>query len=249
MERYNDNIAIKRYNCIDNIRGITIISMIVYHAMWDLVYIFDRDIAWYHGEAAYIWQQSICWTFILLSGFCWSMGKKPLSRGLIVFAAGAVITLVTLMMPHNEHIIFGILTCIGSCMMIMCLADRIFSKIPEEVGVLSSIFIFLITKNTSNGYLGFGNLELVHITDKVYDNMVTAYLGFPKAGFYSADYFPLIPWIFLFFTGYFIYGFMKKHDLLMHFAGRSTPLCFIGRHSLLIYMIHQPFIFLVLQTL
>ena len=91
----------KRYHLLDGIRGLVLVSMIVYHATWNLVYIYDMDWKWYMGKGAYLWQQSICWTFILLSGFCWSMGKKPLKRGLQVFIRGIRVTVVTLLvMPH-----------------------------------------------------------------------------------------------------------------------------------------------------
>ncbi|MDE7404312.1 MAG: DUF1624 domain-containing protein, partial [Lachnospiraceae bacterium] len=74
----NANVEKKsfRYGVLDGIRGFVVISMILYHACWDLVYIFGKDWSWYRGRGAYIWQQSICWSFILLSGFCWSLGKK-----------------------------------------------------------------------------------------------------------------------------------------------------------------------------
>ena len=70
-----------RVAALDALRGLTILSMAAYHACWDLVYIFRMDWGWYRSGAAYLWQQSICWTFILLSGFCWSMGRRPLRRG------------------------------------------------------------------------------------------------------------------------------------------------------------------------
>ena len=37
----------QRYAILDNLRGLILISMIVYHAVWDLVYIFDNDWKWY----------------------------------------------------------------------------------------------------------------------------------------------------------------------------------------------------------
>ena len=57
---------------LDAIRGWALVSMIAYHASWDLVYLFGLDWPWYHSFGAHVWQQSICWTFLLLSGFCWS---------------------------------------------------------------------------------------------------------------------------------------------------------------------------------
>lgn len=62
-----------RYYALDDIRGITLISMIFYHAMWDIVFILGKDIKWYNEAPGYIWQQSIGWTFILLSGFAGSL--------------------------------------------------------------------------------------------------------------------------------------------------------------------------------
>ena len=73
-----------RYHLLDGIRGIVLISMIVYHCSWNLVYIYGVKWPWYHGTGAYVWQQSICWTFLLLSGFCWEMGGQHIERGLLM---------------------------------------------------------------------------------------------------------------------------------------------------------------------
>ena len=113
-----------RYGVLDSIRGSVLISMILFHACWDLVYLFDKDWIWYRGTGAYIWQQSICWTFILLSGFCWSLGKKPVKRGLLVFLAGAVVSIVTILFMPKDRVLFGILTLIGSCMLITVLLHK-----------------------------------------------------------------------------------------------------------------------------
>ena len=94
----------RRIASLDALRGLTLVSMIAYHACWDLVYLFHADWDWYRGTGAYIWQQSICWTFILLSGFCFSLGRRPLRRGLTVFGCGWVVTLVTVLLRHEEHL-------------------------------------------------------------------------------------------------------------------------------------------------
>ena len=49
----------QRYEVLDTIRGLALLSMICYHAAWDLVYLFGADWPWYHSAAAHIWQQSI----------------------------------------------------------------------------------------------------------------------------------------------------------------------------------------------
>ena len=84
-----------RLALLDSLRGLTLISMILFHACWDAVYLLGANWPWYGSRAAYIWQQSICWTFILLSGFCIPFSSKLLRRGLEVFGAGALVMAVT----------------------------------------------------------------------------------------------------------------------------------------------------------
>ena len=95
MERSGRATRSGRLALLDCIRGITLISMILYHACWDAVYIVGADWPWYLSRGSYIWQQSICWTFIFLSGFCIPFSGKLLKRGLMVFGAGALVMLVT----------------------------------------------------------------------------------------------------------------------------------------------------------
>lgn len=66
---------------LDTLRGLTLVSMIAYHACWDLVWIAGMDWDWYRGQGAFFWQQSICWTFILLSGYCWSLDAGTCAGG------------------------------------------------------------------------------------------------------------------------------------------------------------------------
>lgn len=108
----------RRYQVLDTIRGCALVSMILYHASWDLVYMFGVDWPWYHGFAAHVWQQSICWTFILLSGYCFSLGRRQLRRGLTVFLCGALITAVTWAFMPENLVLFGVLTLLGSSMLL-----------------------------------------------------------------------------------------------------------------------------------
>ena len=47
-----------RYSLLDLIRGLALVSMMAYHASWDLVYLFGVDWPWYHSEGAFLWQQA-----------------------------------------------------------------------------------------------------------------------------------------------------------------------------------------------
>lgn len=63
-----------RYALLDELRGLDLLSMMLYHGCWDLVNLFGIQADWYYGLPGHLWQQSICWVFILLSGFCVQLG-------------------------------------------------------------------------------------------------------------------------------------------------------------------------------
>lgn len=234
-----------RLHLLDALRGVMMINMIAYHGMWNLVNLFGIRVDWYAGTPKYIWQQCICWTFITLSGFCWSMSKNHLRRGLLVFGGGVLVSLVTCVLMPENRIIFGILTCIGSCVLLMIPLERLLKKIPALPGAAVSFALFALLRNCSRGNLGFEGLVIAPLPAQLYRNYLTAYLGFPHPGFYSTDYFPLFPWLFLFVTGFFLYRALGERQLNERlFAKGNVPvLNRIGQNSLLIYLLHQPVLY------
>ena len=231
---------------LDTIRGITLLSMMLYHTCWDLVFLFGKKIPGYSGLGGYVWQQSICWTFILLAGFCWSLGSHHLKRGLIVFGSGILITFVTLLVMPESRVIFGVLTLIGSCMLLLIPMEKLLLKLRAEIGLAGSFLLFLLFRNVNTGYLGFGNWNILKLPDGFYENLFTTYLGFPQKGFFSADYFSLLPWFFLFLTGFYLYQLVQKNHMMEKlFSWRVPGFDVIGRHSLLIYLLHQPAVFAI----
>ena len=229
---------------LDTIRGITLLSMMLYHTCWDLVFLFGKKIPGYSGLGGYVWQQSICWTFILLAGFCWSLGHHHLKRGLIVFGSGILITFVTLLAMPESRVIFGVLTLIGSCMLLLIPMEKLLLKLRTEIGLAGSFLLFLLFRNVNTGYLGFENWNILKLPDGFYENLFTTYLGFPQKGFFSADYFSLLPWFFLFLTGFYLYPLVQKNHMMEKlFSWRVPGFDVIGRHSLLIYLLHQPAVF------
>lgn len=240
MERKNT-----RLHALDALRGLCLISMTAYHGLWNLVYIFGIDLPWYRGTPGYIWQQSICWTFIILSGFCWQMGKRHLKRGLMVFGGGILVSLVTHLLMPASRITFGILTCTGSCVLLMIVLDKLLKKVPAGWGMAVSFLLFALLKNCNSGQLGFENFVVSALPKWLYRDLFTTYLGFPMRGFFSADYFPLLPWSLLFVFGYFLYGVLHSRGLDGKFfaKGQFPVLNFLGRHSLLVYLLHQPVVY------
>ena len=237
-----------RYALLDELRGLDLISMMLYHGMWDLVYLFGVSAPWYATWKGELWQQSICWVFILLSGFCLPMGHHPLKRGATVFGAGALVTAVTLLFMPEDVVWFGVLTLIGSAMILTGLLDRFLQKVPAGFGMAISFLLFLPTRNAASGYFGFGAFRVL-LPRSLYANYLTAYLGFFPLGFFSTDYFPLIPWLFLFWTGYFLHHLVGRERMEPLRRSVCPPLGWLGRHSLLLYLLHQPVIFGVLSLM
>ncbi len=260
----------QRYHILDEIRGITLCSMILYHAVWDLVYIFGYNWKWYQSDMAFLWQQSICFTFILLSGFCFSLGKKKFKRGLVVFGAGILISLVTeIFMPQNR-IRFGVLTLLGSCMLIVAMAEKLgdllLQRKSEDVqaesnrifgtplaGMVICMICFVLTRRINYGVLGFFDVTVARLPRFFYNlGDVGNFLGFTEQTFFSTDYFSLFPWLFLFLTGYYFYHWMDRKQWGGD-IGKAPSLGAwwrpVGRHSLIIYLLHQPVVYGLLYLL
>lgn len=234
-----------RLHGLDALRGACLISMMAYHGLWNLVYIFGIDLPWYRGLPGYIWQQSICWTFLILSGFCWKMGRNHLKRGLYIFGGGILVSAVTHLVMPAGAISFGILTCTGSCILLMILLDKPLQKVPPFIGIIASFALFALLRNCSSHELGFENFVIAQLPDGLYRNWLTTYLGFPMPGFRSADYFPILPWSLLFLFGYFLHGVLHRNglDKKLFAKGQFPVLNLLGRHSLLVYLLHQPVLY------
>lgn len=141
-----------RYRLLDELRGLDLISMMLYHGMWDVVFLFGVAQKWYTGRPGFVWQQSICWVFILLSGFCLPLGHHPFRRGAVVFGAGALVTAVTLLFLPEDVVWFGVLTLLGSSMLLTAALDPLFRRVPPAVGVAVSALLFWVTYPTMNGF-------------------------------------------------------------------------------------------------
>ncbi len=243
----------KRYQRLDDIRGITLFSMILFHTVWDLVFIFDVEWDWFYTDLAYVWQQSICCTFIALSGFCWSLGRRKLYRGLVTLGAGFLVSFVTQVFVPNQRIQFGVLTLIGSSMLLMILLEKLLLKIKAIPGLVGSMLLFLLMKNVNAGYLGFEGLQLWKLPEEWYHRGdIATFLGFTDTSFYSADYFSFLPWFLLFLAGYFFYRVAERFDWLKKLSQKESMgklWNVMGRKSLLIYMLHQPVVYGILLIL
>lgn len=229
------------YGALDTLRGLCVVSMVLYHAMYDLVYLKGFPAPWYGDWPGYLWQQSICWTFILLSGMCWQLSRHHVKRGLLLVGCGAAISLITWLVMPSQRILYGVLNLLGLSALLLIPLDKLFRKIPAWAGLGGALLLFALTKNVSRGSLGFEGLVLCPLPEWLYATDLFAVAGFPSPTFWSTDYFPLLPWFFLFCAGYFLWGLLSQSEWAKErLASGVRPLSFLGRHSLIIYLAHQP---------
>lgn len=132
--RVQQKAPASRYALLDELRGLDLVSMMLYHACWDMMFLFGIWMDWYAGMPGRLWQQTICWVFILLSGFCVPLGHRTLKRGAQVFAAGALVTVVTLVFMPEDRVVFGVLTFLGSAMLLTGVLEPLLKKVMPAVG-------------------------------------------------------------------------------------------------------------------
>ena len=113
----------KRIWELDVLRGVCILGMVLVHLIYDLQTFFSLPFLT-NSELFSLIKQWGGVLFLLISGICVTLGSHPVRRGLIVFACGLLCSAVTagmyvLNMADKSIIIyFGVLHCLGVCMLL-----------------------------------------------------------------------------------------------------------------------------------
>lgn len=237
----------KRYYLLDSLRGISIISMIAFHLCYDLFMIYGINTSWYFYPITAVWERSICVVFILVSGMCLNFSGNGIKRGILLNLAGFAVTCVTVIAEPNQAVWFGVLNLIGCSMMIVSVLSDNLKKIRPLSGALISFLLYAVSYDVPKCYVGLFGLDIVKLPDSLYSCKYLAFLGFPSSDFFSTDFFPLIPWIFLFAAGFYLWNFIVEKNLTKYFELKIPVLDKIGRYSLWIYLAHQPIIMSILM--
>lgn len=237
-----ENNSNKRYLLIDGIRGFAIINMVIFHFLYDVYIIYEENAAWYSLPHIHIWQQAICWTFIFVSGFVWQLGiENNFRRGIFFNICGIAISLITWRIIPTEAIWFGILNFMGCAILLTIPLHNIMRKVPPTIGMLLSFIIFILSKNIQKGFVGMSGVIFLTLPRAFYNIRILTPFGFPYPGFKSSDYFPIFPWLFLFFTGYYFYLIFDQNELWKRTACIKIPLLSkFGGRTIWIYLVHQP---------
>jgi uncharacterized membrane protein len=222
----------QRLYWVDFLKGLAIISMIVYHTAFNLNLLNIYPIDVYSG----LWivlARFIQFTFLSVVGIAIYISyakhenyshflKRQFRRSVILLGIAMGITLVTFFVYPQGYIKFGVLHLISIASILGALLIR------YNFLMICLIFISLILGNI------FSQISL--------NTPLLMPLGLMYKNFYSLDYFPLFPWMALVLAGIVIARFMDKHKLLKNFnlLPRFRMLEEAGKRSLIIYLVHQP---------
>lgn len=220
----------KRIRLIDGLRGLAVVLMVIHHFLYDLVYFMNLPSWLFSNPVFNVLHYIFAGLFILLSGVSSRFSRSNINRGLKVIGIAILFTVVTCLI--HMPIIFGVLHLLGFCMLFYGLTHRLWEKCTS---VCFPIVCVLLTAASA---WATGNIAI--------ESKWLWMLGWTYDGFVSFDYFPLLPWIFIFLLGTSLGGAIREGKLPKWFYTADIPVFSqIGKHSLIIYILHQPVLYVI----
>ncbi len=231
-----------RYHLLDELRGFMVLCMVVYHGFLavDMALPQGSKIALMLFDFFTPVEPLFAGGFIMLSGLCCNFSRSNLKRGAILLVIALGFNVVTyfgevLFDFYGLFIRFGILNLLSLSMIFIGVFEKLLSKVNSYLGLCVSALVFILT------YVFIAKPDYSFIT------VNTDYLfmfGFLKENFRSADFFPLIPWLFLYISGY----YLGKTGVIEKFKNIFSKKCiipfrFLGKYAIIVYILHQPIIF------
>jgi uncharacterized membrane protein len=236
---------------VDTVRGLAVLAMIFFHFMWDLQFFGLTNVDVFSPP----WQlfaRGIGTTFMFVMGVSLTLDaarfagnsreiwRRNLKRGLMIFGAGLLVTLATFFVVGNSFVRFGILHLAGASIILATPFVNRRAAVPLVAGVVLIALGFV-----------FGNLSA--------PDPWFIPLGIQQAGVEMVDYYPLVPWFGVVLLGV-AFGAWAYPNKQRRFhvpdwgsAWPARALQWMGRHSLAIYLLHQPIlialIFIAMQVL
>ncbi|MCL2365757.1 MAG: DUF1624 domain-containing protein [Oscillospiraceae bacterium] len=223
-----------RIDIIDALRGFSVVLMVAHHLLYNLVAFLGAP-GWMFSNPVFdILQPFFAGLFIFLSGISSRFSRSNIKRGLIALGLSAVITAATAFM--GMPIWWGVLHLLGFSMLFFGLTHRLWDLIPNKISPFIWITLIIAGAVLTN--------HITIICPHPWLRPLISVLGWRQIGFVSYDYFPIIPWLFVFLLGTCAGIYVRDRALPEWFYEYKVPLFpKIGRHALLIYIIHQPILY------
>ena len=221
---------------IDAMRGVALVAMATYHFSWDLEFFGYIEPGTVGTGAFKIYARLIAGSFLFLAGVSLVLGHYPVFRARSfairfakIAAAALAITGVTWFAFPDSFIFFGILHSIAAASLI----GLIFLRLPALLTWAAAAAAFAAP---------------FYLRSPVFDTPALLWVGLSETLPRSNDYVPLLPWLAPFLAGIatarIATGFGWFDALRTDGSARwKMLLTTAGRHSLVIYLLHQPLLF------
>lgn len=218
-----------RYKLIDAARGVAILAMVVFHFAWDLYFLgfIDLDISTDPFWTAL--QKAIVSSFLLLTGVSLWLGhgrgirwRKFWRREAVLVGAAVAVSIGTWLAFGDYFAFFGVLHAIA----LVSLIGLAFLGLPAVVTGAVGVVIIVLP---------------LLFTDPIMRERGLAWIGFWPISPSTADIVPVFPWLGVTLIGLAVARAFDGRP----FWALPAPgwLAWLGRWSLVIYLIHQPVLY------
>jgi len=225
---------------LDAARGVALVAMAVYHGCWDLTF---------HGLASFdllgdpLWLAArtlILSSFLLLAGISLVLAteggldaKRFLGRLARLAAAAGTVSAVSYVLFPDSPIFFGVLHHMAAASVV----GLAFVRLPAALTLAAAVAAVLAGE---------------HLAFPAFDSPWLRWIGLTTIQPNSNDFVPLLPWIGGVLAGIALARSWPGIGASRHDPAPSDPaklplltraLAWAGRHSLAVYLIHQPLLF------
>lgn len=238
-----------RIAAIDEIRGIAILCMLAFHGVVYYEMIFRAHVAFVRIPLVEFVIIAGGGLFIFISGVSCSFSKSNIRRGLICLGFGLLISTITFIMwkgfdQQNTFIFFGILHLLGVSMIAFGLSEKAIKRATKNKNPLIGFILFsgLFAVSYLMVYRELWEqavFSLAPIKTLYHWNLLYV-AGYPNwSAFPPIDFYPILPWILLFFAGGYAGIWIVQHKLPNWITRvHIRPLVYCGQHTMVIYLIH-----------
>jgi uncharacterized membrane protein len=232
-----------RVDAVDCARGLALAGMAIYHLSWDLADFRLAPPMLPFTPPMRLLSHVVASVFLALVGVSLALAHRNglnqrafWRRLAIVAGAAALVTLGSLVFAPSEPITFGILHCIAAASLLAgpFVAAPPWARLAIGVAAIGAPFL---------------------IRSSLFDPPWLLWLGLGEALPNTLDWRPLLPWAGVVFLGLGaarLPGVVERLTAPERWRARSAPartICFAGRHSLPIYLLHQPILIGLLSAL
>ncbi|WP_162261821.1 heparan-alpha-glucosaminide N-acetyltransferase [Bosea sp. Root381] len=223
-----------RFDIVDLARGLALLAMFVFHFAYDLssLRLIDFDV---QSEPGWRWfARLIAGSFLTLVGVSLVLATRNslnrhayLKRLVMVAAAAGAVTLATFFFMPQSFIFFGILHQIA----LASVLALPFLRLPTLAVAVAALIVFAMP---------------ALVAHPVLDQPALLWLGLSRVPVVTADYVPVFPWFGCVLLGIVLARLALprlESSRLATWRPRGLPariMVWGGRHSLLVYLVHQP---------